>query len=202
MQFRRAGRWSAEVNTRGRVVVVHERRCGRRPGPRLADTSGRGCALAAKRLVVLDQRSAKRPDTSSREGNRTSRPDTRVLGLSASPHPGGLPLCSLPQDGPERSMRRWVGKPTLPEYVGRPMDVIARGRSRKDPDVKTGRGRGRKRGTAAGRRARTIALILGQLFPPTSSRPFAAFPASSPSAWTRRCSPRTPRTIRRPTSTR
>src|SRR4029453_6478813 len=103
----------------------------------------------------------KRPDISSREGNRTRRPDTRVLGLSASSARAGLPLCSLPQDGPERSMRRWGGEPTLPESVGRPMGGLARGRAREGPDVKTGGGRGRNRGTAGGRRAPTIGLILG-----------------------------------------
>src|SRR4029453_1703498 len=79
-------------------------------------------------------------------------------------------------------MRRWVGEPTLAEYVGRPMDGIARGRSRKDPDVNTGGGRGRKRGTAAWRRACTIALILGFAVTVGAPSTLAAAPGSAPRA--------------------
>src|SRR5512132_3708960 len=79
-------------------------------------------------------------------------------------------------------MRRWVGEPTLAVYVGRPMDAIARARSRKDPDVRTGGGRGRKRGTAAWGRARTIAVTLGLAVAVGAPSTLAATGGSGPRA--------------------
>ena len=79
-------------------------------------------------------------------------------------------------------MRRSVGEATLAVYVGRPMDGVARARSRKAPDVRTRRGRGRKRATAAWRRARTIALILGLAVAVVAPSTLAASRDSAPRA--------------------
>src|SRR4029450_111549 len=55
-------------------------------------------------------------------------------------------------------------------------------RSRKEPDVRTRGGGGRKRGTAAWRRARTIAPILGLTIVVGAPSPLAASRGSAPRA--------------------
>src|SRR6266542_3166381 len=79
-------------------------------------------------------------------------------------------------------MRPWVDELRLPEYVGRPMDGIARGRSRKDPDVRTRGGTGRKRRPAASRRAFAIAPILGLVVAVGAPSTLAASRGSAPRA--------------------